>query len=128
MLEQFIRQATFIPADPVIVISSSGTPNWKKDKCGSELTKTPPYKLQATEISMLRAYNSTINTMEKIVTQHNKDIIARWGKNGNGIRELMTTYFASGIQAFDHTGYKLFILIETILKVKKILISYLSLS
>ena len=104
MLEQFIRQSSFISSDPVVVISSSGTPNWKKDKCGTELTKTPPYQLQAAEITMLHAYNSTANTMEKIVTQHNNDITAHWGKNGKSIQELIRTYYSSGIQTFDHTG------------------------
>jgi hypothetical protein len=97
MQEQFIRQAKSIPSNPVVVMSSSGTPNWKRDKC--EGVKS--YTLTPSDIALLRAYNSSINSMELITTQKNKGIIQEWGAN---MHTLMSRYEKSGIQAFEHKG------------------------
>ena len=97
MQEQFIRQAKSIPSNPVIVISSSGTPNWKRDKC--EGVKS--YSLTSSDVALLRAYNSSSKAMELITTQKNKDIIQEWGSS---IHTLMSRYAKSGVQAFEHKG------------------------
>lgn len=96
MQEQFIRQSKFIPSKPVVVISSSDTPNWPAEDCAlTEGSYTPT----AVERALLLRANAAKDGMKDIITIVNRDIIKIWGRN---ILTLAARYPNVAIEMFRH--------------------------
>jgi hypothetical protein len=95
MLEQFIRQSRFIPSMPVVVITSSGTPNWKADSCAG----TKAYRLTPEDEALLKHLDNPSRGIESVVTSDNKHVFQDWGEN---IHQLLAKYPNFGIQLFRH--------------------------
>jgi hypothetical protein len=96
MQEQFIRQAQYIPSQPVVVIASSNTPNWKESSCDS--VSSAPSALSSKEEVLLASRNSS-DGISRIVTKVNEDLFKDWGRN---VLKLLAKYQAAGVQLWRH--------------------------
>ena len=101
MMENFMRQAMFIPSEPLIVYSGSMTPNWLSHQC----VNISSHDIDDNGKHLLSLADSGPEGIRKIVTDVNK-------KNWMGmnyltmLHEFAKLYPTAGIQAFDHTHYE----------------------
>lgn len=51
IIEQFIRQASLLPAKPILILTDSSTPNWKKEDCSKGKEKDPGIFLEEIELT-----------------------------------------------------------------------------
>lgn len=95
MQEQFVRQSQTALNKPVIVISSSGTPNWKAEDCTSQIDL---HSLSTADMAVLRKINNSSDSYMRIITG-NEAIIQSWGR---GILRLLAQYSNIAIEVFRH--------------------------
>lgn len=90
IVEQFVRQAMFMPSKPIVVFSESNTGHWKPEVCN----KAPAsYTAGPGELALLNA------DPVQLVTEINKDEFKRaW----NSISDYTRIYHSAGIQTFQH--------------------------
>lgn len=96
MQEQFVRQSKFIHNKPVVVFSTSDTPNWSGDECRGA---TKQYQLTPNDLLLLQKLNGSSGGFNHVVTSDNKDIIKKWGRN---ILTLLARYSNIPLQMFRH--------------------------
>ena len=96
MQEQFVRQSKFIHNKPVVVISTSDTPNWSENECPDT---TKRYELTPSDLTLLKKLNGSSEGFSSVVTNDNKDIIQKWGRN---ILTLLARYSNVALQMFRH--------------------------
>ena len=102
VFEQFIRQSVSSPSKPIVVFSTSDTPNWPSKDCdGKDASATP--KLSAEEKTALDhvMHGRTKNVVSEV--NKNGPATKPWGAVSNMFKAYQTL---AGIQLWDHTSYK----------------------
>jgi hypothetical protein len=98
MVEQFVRQAAYLPKNPLVIIAGSITPNWHPGDC--EKVKTAPV-LSPEETARLGLVKKGDEGRMEIFTEANKNDRS----NFPHLHSMLKTYPSAGIQSFDHAHY-----------------------
>jgi hypothetical protein len=97
VFEQFIRQSSSIPTNPIVVFTESSTPNWSEKECTEK--PVPKHTNTKDEIAMLKLLQ---DDPMKIPTEINKDEPKRaWP----AVLKMFQSYKTSGIQVWSHDHY-----------------------
>jgi hypothetical protein len=99
-IEQFIRQSMGIPEHPVVVLTSSVTPNWNADKC----TDTSPVAKSVEDEESLALVKTGVAGLTRIYTEINKKYFERFTE----VHGLVKHYSFAGIQVWDHSHYEIY--------------------
>ncbi len=100
LFEHFIRQSSKIPGNPIVVFTTSDTPNWKEADCDN--IKNEHHSLSTDEKQMVDLLNS--NNVLKIVSEMNKDHVHDW----SAVSSLFKDYKTAGVQMWKHGHYEQF--------------------
>ena len=95
-VEQFLRQALYIPAGPMVVYAHSPTPNWKEGECAS----VKPYNKTTDDKELLILAKSGIPGLTKIFTESNKKYFTQ-----APLHSFIKTYPFAAVQIWDHSRY-----------------------
>ena len=99
-IEQFIRQSMGLSEHPVVVLTSSVTPNWNADKCGD----TSPVAKSVEDEESLALVKTGVSGLTRIFTEVNKKYFERF-TTAHG---LVKHYPYAGIQVWDHSHYEIY--------------------
>lgn len=103
VFEQFIRQSMGLPNRPIVVFTSSDTPNWKPDVCNNINPTTARPTVSAEDRRALEHLKR--GQALSIASECNKQGPAM--KSWTAMTELFRSYqTATGIQLWDHTSYQ----------------------
>lgn len=101
VFEAFLRQSIAIPSNPVVVFTSSDTPNWPKKDCDGKDPESKP--TQSPEEKKALEYLKN-GKGKLIATEINKagPAMKSWGAMLELFRQYQTR---AGVQLWDHTSY-----------------------
>ena len=103
IFEQFLRQSMGLPHRPVVVFTSSDTPNWKPDACSNINPATARPIVSAEDRRALDHLKRGQALL--IASESNKQGPAM--KGWTAMTELFRSYqVVTGIQLWDHTSYQ----------------------
>ena len=91
LFEQFIRQSMNIESKPIIIFSSSETPNWSEDDCKKPRDK---YVLSADEKTLISTYDE--KNIKKIALTEKKQVSNHY----TAMVDLFRSYKMSGIYVY----------------------------
>lgn len=95
--EQFIRQSLALPSQPVVVFSTSDTPNWDERVCDN--AKSPKIPQEDKDVLTLVKSDPI-----KIVSDYNyrSQYINKW----QAVLDMFKLYKVAGIQMWNHGSYE----------------------
>ena len=95
--EQFIRQSMALPSQPVVVFTTSSTPNWRADDCKGKNPEDKPVIKDADE-RLVRL----LDTDPSKIPQENKREESHW----SALLTMFQQYKMAGIQMWHHEHYQ----------------------
>jgi len=98
MVEQFIRQAAYMPLNPIVIIGGSVTPNWHPPDCKNIV----PHVITPSENELLTQAKLGPEGVMKIYTELNKNERGQISQ----FHGLLKNYPSAGLQNFDHATYE----------------------
>lgn len=111
MYEQFVRQASLLPKNPIVVYSESETAHWQEQDCYP--TKKPKTNLDKEETKLLSYILHTLETnstvtdgVEMIVSELNKDEFKKTWRDR--LKDVVAAYSGSGVQTFTHSSHDVY--------------------